>query len=54
MREYYRVFGRKIKSLPLEPVFTDYYHPSEISKERRYGYHWWNNLSVLYYGMEVL
>ena len=27
------VFGRKIKPLPKEPVFTDYYHPSESQKK---------------------
>ena len=48
MREYYRVFGRKIKPLPLEPVFTDYYYPSNSQKKRRNGvYHWWNNSCVL-------
>ena len=33
MREYYRVFGRKIKPLPKEPVFSDFYHPSESQKK---------------------
>ena len=33
MREYYRVFGQRIKPLPKEPVFTDYYHPSETQKK---------------------
>ena len=32
MREYYRVFGRKIKPLPPEPLFTDYYHLPESQK----------------------
>ena len=32
-REYYRVFGRKIKPLPKEPVLTDYYHPSKSQKK---------------------
>ena len=33
MREYYQVFGRRIKPLPKEPVFSDYYHPSESQKK---------------------
>ena len=32
MREYYQVFGRKVQPLPLEPVLTDFYHPSEDQK----------------------
>ena len=31
--EILSVFGRKIKPLPKEPVFTDYYHPSESQKK---------------------
>ena len=30
--EYNRVFAKKIKSLPLEPQLSDFYHPSESQK----------------------
>ena len=29
MVEFYRVFRKKIKSLPPEPQLSDFYHPSE-------------------------
>ena len=32
MLEYYRVFAKEIKSLPPEPEFSDFYHPSETQK----------------------
>ena len=32
MREYYRVFGKRIKPLGPEPVFSDFYNPSEDQK----------------------
>ena len=32
MLEYYRVFAKKIKSLPPEPELSDFYHPSETQK----------------------
>ena len=33
MREYYQVFGRRIKPLSPQPKFTDFYHPSETQKK---------------------
>ena len=30
--EYYRVFAKQIKPLPLEPQLSDFYHPSEAQK----------------------
>ena len=33
MREYYRVFGKSIKPLGHEPVFSDFYNPSEDQKK---------------------
>ena len=39
MREYYRVFGQRIKPLPKEPIFTDYYyHPSESQKKGKMAF----------------
>ena len=38
MREYYQVFGRKIKPLSKEIVFTDYYYPSESQKQREMAF----------------
>ena len=32
MLEYYRVFAKNIKPLPLEPQLSDFYHPSENQK----------------------
>ena len=32
MLEYYRVFAKQIKPLPLEPQLSDFYHPSEYQK----------------------
>ena len=32
MLEYYRVFSKKIRSLPPEPELSDFYHPSEVQK----------------------
>ena len=32
MLEYYRIFAKKIKSLPPEPELSDFYHPSEVQK----------------------
>ena len=32
MLEYYHVFAKKIKPLPLEPELSDFYHPSENRK----------------------
>ena len=32
MLEYYRVFAKKIKSLPPEAALSDFYHPSETEK----------------------
>ena len=32
MREYYRVFSKRIKPLGPEPVFSDFYNPSEDQK----------------------
>ena len=33
MREYYRVFGKSINPLGPEPVFSDFYNPSEDQKK---------------------
>ena len=30
--EYYRIFAKKIKPLPLKPQLSDFYHPSETHK----------------------
>ena len=32
MLEYYRVFGKQIKPMPLEPQLSDFYHPLEAQK----------------------
>ena len=32
MVEYYGVFAKQIKPLPLEPQLSDFYHPSEGQK----------------------
>ena len=32
MLEYYRVFGKQIKPMPLESQLSDFYHPSEAQK----------------------
>ena len=32
MLEYYRVFSKKIRSLPPEPELSDFCHPSEVQK----------------------
>ena len=32
IREYYRIFGKKKKSLPPDPELSDFYHPSETQK----------------------
>ena len=32
MLEYYRVFAKKIKPLPPDLDFSDFYHPSETQK----------------------
>ena len=32
MLEYYCVFAKNIKPLPLEPELSDFYHPSENQK----------------------
>ena len=32
MLVYYRVFSKKIRSLPPEPELSDFYHPSEVQK----------------------
>ena len=32
MLEYYRVFAKKIKTLPREPELSDFYQPSETQK----------------------
>ena len=32
MLEYYRVFAKKIKSLPPEPELSDFHYPSENQK----------------------
>ena len=32
MLEYYHVFSKQIKHLPSEPELSDFYHPSENSK----------------------
>ena len=33
MLEFYRVFAKQIKPLPLEPQLSDFYHPSEDQKK---------------------
>ena len=32
MLEYYRVFGKQTKPLPLEHQLSDFYHPTEAQK----------------------
>ena len=32
MLEYYRVFAKQIKPLPLDPELSDFYQPSETQK----------------------
>ena len=32
MLEYYQVFAKQIKPMPLEPQLPDFYHPSEVQK----------------------
>ena len=34
MLEYYRVFAKQIKLLPPEPKLSDFFHPSEVQKNR--------------------
>ena len=36
MLEYYRVFGKQTKSLPLEHQLSDFYHPTEAQKVVNY------------------
>ena len=35
MLEYYRIFAKKMKPLPPEPEWSDFYHPSEAQEK------WW-------------
>ena len=53
MREYYRVFGRKIKPLPKEPVLTDFYHPSEDQKRGEIAFIIGRNNSYILSSMEI-
>ena len=54
MREYYQVFGQKIKPLPKKPVLTDFYHPSRRSKEMRNGFHRFGNRSCILLSIQIL
>ena len=38
MREYYSVFGERLKPLPPEPVLSDFYTPSDDQHERELAF----------------
>ena len=38
MREYHRVFGHKLPSLPRKPVLSDYYTPSNEQHDRELAF----------------
>ena len=53
MREYYRVFGRRIKPLSPQPKFTDFYHPSESQKKGEMAFHRFRNRSCILHSIQI-